>query len=120
MNRPNNGSLRNTSVDSKRRDFGNFAKPCKRTCQKGKIEFIKHSKERGQLKLICGKEQDARQSQKLGKVDGSKDCPMARLEFVKPIRNGVKKSKNLIVSRPTRAETGLEGRKNGFKTQEKN
>ena len=50
-------------------------------------------------------------------VGSSKDRPRARLGFIKPIRNGLKKEKNLIESRSSRAETGLAGRENGVGLQ---
>ena len=37
------------------------------------------------------------------KVDSSKNRPRARLGFVKPIRDGLRNIKNLIKSRPARA-----------------
>ena len=43
-------------------------------------------------------------------VGCSKDRPRARPGFVKPIQNKLKKIKNLISSRPSRAETGLAGK----------
>ena len=48
-----------------RNNFCDFDKPQKCTYQKEKIESNKQSKEGGQLKAVCGKGQDARQSQKL-------------------------------------------------------
>ena len=45
------------------------------------------------------------------------DRPRARFGFVKSIRNGVRKVQNLIECRPSRAETGLAGRKNGIRFQ---
>ena len=48
-----------------RSDFCDFERPHKRAYQKGKIESIEQSKEGGQPKSVCGKGQDARQSQKL-------------------------------------------------------
>ena len=48
-----------------RSGFCDFDKPHKRAYQKEKIESNEQSKERGQLKLVCGKGRDARQSQKL-------------------------------------------------------
>ena len=54
-----------------------------------------------------------------GKVNRSEDRPRARFGFVKPIRDGLRKIKNLIWSRPSRAETGLAGRENGIRFQNK-
>ena len=48
----------------------------------------------------------------LREVTRSKNSPKVRLGFVKPIRIGLKKIKNLIEGRPSRAETGLAGKEN--------
>ena len=48
-------------------------------------------------------------------IDSKKDRPKARLGLVTLMRNEFRKIKNLIKSRPTRAETGLAGRVNGVK-----
>ena len=50
-------------------------------------------------------------------IDRSKNRPRTRLEFVKPIRNGLRKEHNLIECRPSSAETGLAGRENGIRFQ---
>ena len=50
-------------------------------------------------------------------IDSRENCSRARSEFVKPIRNGLKKAQNLIKYRPTRAETCLAGRENGIRFQ---
>ena len=52
-----------------------------------------------------------------GEIDSRENRPRARPGFVKPIRNGLRKIKNLIKCRPTRAETGLTGRENGIRFQ---
>ena len=52
-------------------------------------------------------------------IDSRQDRPRARPGFVKPIRNGLRKVQNLIECRPSRAETGLAGRKNGIGFQKK-
>ena len=56
-------------------------------------------------------------AERFGEVDSNKNCPRARLEFVKPFRNGWRKRKNLIESRPLRTETELAGRENGVRHQ---
>ena len=50
-------------------------------------------------------------------IDSRENRPRARPGFVKLIRNGLRKEQNLIECRPTRAETGLAGRKNGIRFQ---
>ena len=49
----------------------------------------------------------------------AKNRPRARPGFVKPIQNGLRKVQNLIECRPSRAETGLAGRKDGIRFQKK-
>ena len=53
----------------------------------------------------------------LREIDSGENRPKARPGFVKPIRNGLREEQNLIVCRPSRAETGLAGRKNGIRFQ---
>ena len=55
--------------------------------------------------------------QSFREIDSRQDRPRARPGFVKPIRNGLRKVQNLIECRPSRAETGLTGRKNGIRFQ---
>ena len=52
-----------------------------------------------------------------GEINSREDRSRAWPEFVKPIQNGLRKEKNLIKSRPSRAETGLAGRENGIRLQ---
>ena len=52
-------------------------------------------------------------------IDSREDRPRAWPGFVKPIRNGLRKEQNLILSGPSRAETGFAGRKNGIRFQKK-
>ena len=50
-------------------------------------------------------------------INSREGCPRARPGFVKLIQNGLRKVKNLIKCRPSRAETGLAGRENGIRFQ---
>ena len=52
-------------------------------------------------------------------IDSRQDRSRARPGFGKPIRNGLRKVQNLIKCRPSRAEIGLAGRKNGIRFQKK-
>ena len=63
--RAKNGSLWNASTDSKRVTFVILINHANAPIRKGKTESNEHSKEGGQPKSVCGKERDARQSQKL-------------------------------------------------------
>ena len=57
--------------------------------QKGTIKSIQQ--EEGQRNTLVQKRGMPHRVETLRKVDGSKDFPRTRLEFVKPIRNGVRK-----------------------------
>ena len=52
-------------------------------------------------------------------INSRQDRPRARPGFVKPIRNELRKIKNLIECKPFRAETGLAGKENGIGFQKK-
>ena len=52
----------------------------------------------------------ATKSKTFREINSREDRPRARPGFVKPIRNGLRRVKNLIESRLSRAETGLAGR----------
>ena len=52
-----------------------------------------------------------------GEINSGENRPRARPGFVKPIRNGLRKVRNLIKCRPFRAETGLVGREIGIRFQ---
>ena len=52
-----------------------------------------------------------------GEIDSRQDRPRARPGFIKPIRNELRKKKNLIKCRPSRTETGLAERENGIRFQ---
>ena len=52
-------------------------------------------------------------------IDCRQDHSRARPGFVKPIQNGLRKKQNLIECRPSRAETGMAGRKNGIRFQKR-
>ena len=52
-------------------------------------------------------------------VDSSKNRLRNRPGFVKPIQNGKRTIKNLMMSRPSRADTGLAGKKMEFDSRTK-
>ena len=54
-----------------------------------------------------------------GEIDLTTNCPRARLGFIKPIRNGMRKKQNLIGSRLSMAETDLAGKENEVRLQKK-
>ena len=50
-------------------------------------------------------------------INSGEERPRALPGFIKPIQNELGKIKNLIQSRPSKAETGLAGRENGIRLQ---
>ena len=60
------------------------------------VESNQQSKEGGQAKQVCGKGRVPDRVESFGKVNSYANRPRARLEFVKPISNGLRKTKNLI------------------------
>ena len=117
--RVKNGSLRNTSTDSKEtnsvilKDHRNAPIRKKRLSPSSKArrevtrnEFVEKSGMPDRVKSF-------------GEIDSRQDRPRVRPGFVKPIRNGLRKIKNLIKCKPFRAETGLAGRENGIRFQKK-
>ena len=51
------------------------------------------------------------------KVDSGKSRSRARIGYLKPIRNGLRKKQNWIENRPSRAETCMAGREIGVRFQ---
>ena len=58
-------------------------------------------------------------AESFGEVDSSENRPRAQPRFVNPIQNGLRKERNLIQSRPSRAETGLAERENRIRLGKK-
>ena len=117
--RAKNGSLRNTSTDSKARTFvilinhrsapvrkERWSPTSKARREPNQNEFV----EKGGMPDIV---------KRFGEINSRQDRPRARGGFVKPIQNGLRKVQNLIECRPCRAETGLAGRENGIRFQKK-
>ena len=88
-----NGTLRNTSMDSKGAAFVTLKNHASRTCQKGKIESNEQSKKGGQPNGVGRKGRDARQSQKFREIYSREDRPTTRPGFVKPIQSGLEKNR---------------------------
>ena len=116
--RAKNGSLRNTSTDSK----GTFVILINhRSTPIRKERLSPTSKARREVSRNKFVEKGGMPDRvkSFREIDSRQDRPRARPGFVKPIRNGLRKVQNLIECRPSRAETGLAGRKNGIRFQKK-
>ena len=114
--RAKNGCLPNISTNSKGTIFV-ILKNHKHAYQKEKIESNEQSKEGVWQSKFMKKSGMPDRVESGRKINCSKNRPKARLEFVKPIRNGLRKS--LIKSKQPRAQTGLAGRENEIRLQKK-
>ena len=56
-----------------------------------------------------------RETSRLGDVDCNENRPRARIEFAKPIQNEL--TRNLIESRPSRAQTNQQGERVGLNSE---
>ena len=115
--RAKNGSLRNTSTDSKGTTFVILKNHGSAPIRKERLGPTSKARREASRKEFVKKCRTPDRLKSFGEVDSSKNCPRARLGFVKPVRNGVKKEQNLIKSSSSRAETGLVGRENGVRLQ---
>ena len=89
-----------------RRNFCDSGRSRKLVFQREKIDSIRHNKERRHWNEL-GKESGLPSRVKsLENIDCGKDLPRAWHGFVKPFRDGLRKIKILILSRPTCAENG--------------
>ena len=114
--RANNGSLRNTSTDSKEMTFVILINHASAPVRSERLSLTnKASREASRKFMEKGKIPDRVES--FREIDSRQDRPRARPGFVKLIQNGLRKVQNLIKCRPSRAETGLVGRENEIRFQ---
>ena len=94
--RAENGSLRNTSTDSKGTAFVILINHRSAPIRKKRLSpTSKPSREASRNKFVeKGGMPDRVES--FGEIDSRENCPRARPGFVKPIRNGLRKVQNLI------------------------
>ena len=112
-----NGSLRNTSTDSKRTTFVILINHTSAPVRKERLSLTSKARREANRNEFVVKGEMPDRVKSFREIDSRQDCPRARHGFVKPIRNGLRKVQNLIECRPTRAETGLAGRENGIRFQ---
>ena len=113
-----NKSLWNTSTNLKGTAFvflTNHANAPIR--KKGLSPKSKARREARQNKFVQKKGRMPNKVKSFREINSGEDRPRARLGFVKPIRNGLRKEQNVIESRPSRPKTDLAGRENGTRLQ---
>ena len=94
-----------------------FNKPRKRAYQKERLSPTSKARREASRNEFMVKGGMPDRAKSFREIDSREDRPRARPRFVKPIRNGLRKIKNLINCRSSRAETGLTGRENGIRFQ---
>ena len=115
--RAKNGSLRNTSTDSKGTTFVILINHRSEPIRKERLSPSSKARREASRNQFVEKGGMPDRVKSFREIDSRQDRPRARPGFVKPIRNGLKKVKNLIKCRPSMAETSLAGRKNGIRFQ---
>ena len=115
--RAKNGSLRNTSTDSKGTTFVILKNHTSAPVRKERLSPTSKARREASRNEFVEKGGMPDRVKSFREIDSRQDRPRARPGFVKPIRNGLRKVQNLIKCRPSRAETGLAGRENGIRFQ---
>ena len=115
--RAKNGSLRNTSTDSKGATFVILKGHASALIRKERLSPTSKARREASRNEFVEKGGMPYRVKSFREIDSRQDRSRARPGFVKPIRNGLRKIKNLIKCRPSRAETGLTGRENGIRFQ---
>ena len=115
--RAKNGSLRNTSTDSKVAAFVILRDHTSAPIRKERLGSTRKARREASRNKFVEKGGMPDRVTSFGEIDSRQDRPRARPGFVKPIRNGLRNEQNLIECRPSRAETGLAGRENGIRFQ---
>ena len=112
-----NKSLRNTSTDSKGAAFVILINHASAPIRKERLSPTSKARKEASQNEFVEKDGMPDRVKSFTEIDSRQNRPRARPGFVKPIQNGRRKVQNLIKCRPTRAETGLAGRKNGIRFQ---
>ena len=115
--RAKNGSLQNTSTDSKGTTFVILIDHTSAPIRKKRLSPTSKARREASRNEFMEKGRMPDRVKSFRKIDSRQNRPRARPGFVKPIRNGLRKVQNLIKCRPSRAETGLVGRENGIRFQ---
>ena len=111
--RVKNGSLRNTSTDSKRTTFVILINHASAPIRKERLNPTSKARRRkASRNEFVEKSGMPDRAENFREIGSRKDRPRSRPEFVIPIRNGLRKEQNLIECRPSRVKIGLAGRVN--------
>ena len=113
--RAKNGTLRNTSTDSKQ--FVILIDHTSAPIRKKRLSPTSKARREASRNQFVEKGGMPDRVKSFREIDSRQDRPRARPGFVKPIRNGLRKVQNLIKSRTSSAETSLTGRENGIRFQ---
>ena len=108
--RAKNGSLRNTSTNSKGVAYMILVNHRSAPIRKKRLSPTSKARREASRNQFMKKGGMPDRVKSFRETDSRKNRPRARPGFVKPIRNGLRKVQNLIKCRPTRVETGLAGR----------
>ena len=117
--RAKNGSLRNTSTDSKETTFVILVDHTSAPIRKERLSPTSKARREASRNKFVEKSRMPDRVKSFREIDSRENRPRARPGFVKPIRNGLRKIQNVIKCRPSSAETGLTGRENGIRFQKK-
>ena len=117
--RDKNGSLRNTSPDSKGTTFVILKNHRSAPVRKERLSPTSKARREASRNKFVEKGRMPDRVESFREINSRQDRPRARPGFVKPIRNGLRKEQNLIECRQSRAETDLAVRKNGIRFQKK-
>ena len=115
--RAKNGSLRNTSTDSKETTFVILINHRSAPIRKKRLSPTSKARGEASRNQFVEKGGMADRVKSFREIDSRQDRSRARPGFVKPTRNALRKVQNLIKCRPSRAVTGLTGRENGIRFQ---
>ena len=115
--RTKKGSFPNTSTDSKGTAFVILINHTSAPIRKERLSLTSKARREASRNKFVKKGGMPNRDESFREINIRQDCPRARRGFVKPMRNGLRKQKNLIECRPFRAESGLAGRENGIRFQ---
>ena len=115
--RAKNGSLRNTSTDSKGTAFVILIDHASAPIRKERLSSTSKARREASRNKFVEKVGVPDRVKSFREIESREDRPRARPGVVKPIRNGLRKVQNLIKCRPSRAETWLARRENGIRFQ---
>ena len=112
-----NGTLQNTSTGSKEATFVILKNYAIALIRKERLSRTNTARRKANRNKFVEKGRVSDKVENLGEVNRCKNRLKAKLRFLLPLRNGLRKRQNLIEGRPSRAETGLGGRENGVRLQ---